>query len=170
MSWVPDHALELSFTETSASVVTRAWDALLTAVLPSQAEHKSMTNAPHLTLVAAAPIESSVLRLARTTVLPLLPCELPVVGLVVFGTGARVTLAYLIEPPPALVAGVADLRAAVPSVRHPVWTPHVTLARRVPRASLSEAVAALPAMPESLGADRLRWWDPTQNLIETLGG
>ena len=50
-------------------------------------------------------------------------------GLVLFGEGARVTVAHLVEPDSTLAAATAGLRQRVPDLRHPVWSPHVTLAR-----------------------------------------
>lgn len=164
---MPDHALELSFDTDSHAAVEAQWQALADAGLPSQAEHRSMTNAPHLTLVAASPISHGVLAPARDLVLPLLPATLAVRGLVVLGEGPRVTLAHLVEPDEALAEATARLRALVPWVRHAVWTPHVTLARRLPRHRLAEALAALDANRiRRLTATRLRWWDPDLGTIE----
>lgn len=165
---MPDQALELSFAEADERAIREQWSALREAGLPSQAEHRSMTNAPHLTLVAARQIPEPVVRVAaeRTSV----PTELTVRGLVIFGEGSRVTLAHLVEPSPGLAQVVAELRAGVPELRHPVWTPHVTLARRVPRTRVADAVAVLTGCPpiRSLTANRLRWWDPAHGSIEEL--
>ena len=167
---MPDHALELSFDPASERDVVAQWEALRAAGLPSQAEHRSMTNAPHLTLAAASPIDPAVVAPAVDLVGPLLPATLSVRGLLVLGTGPRVTLAHLVEPEAALAAAVARLRALVPGLRHPVWTPHVTLARRIPRHRLGEALAVLDGGPpvREIVADRLRWWDPERELIETV--
>lgn len=167
---MPDQALELSFDSPSAGAVVAQWAALKAAGLPSQADHKSMTNAPHLTLVAAVRIDPTVVAVARDEIAPLLPSRLGVRGLVLFGEGPRVTIAHLVEPDQALAAVVALLRPLVPGVRHPVWTPHVTLARRVPRRSLPEALEVLQTTetPRELVCDRLRWWDPEQELIEDI--
>ncbi|MCL3837040.1 2'-5' RNA ligase family protein [Aeromicrobium duanguangcaii] len=167
---MPDQALELSFEPASDAAVVAQWEALKAAGVPSQADHRSMTNAPHLTLVAAVGIGADVLPVAREAIAPLLPARLGVRGLVLFGQGARVTIAHLIEPEPALAAATARIRELVPSVRHPVWTPHVTLARRVPRRLLPAALDVLDSTeaPGELICDRLRWWDPAQDLIETI--
>lgn len=169
---MPDHALELSFDAASTTAVEAQWAALREAGLPSQADHRAMTNAPHLTLVAAAPIDTAVVAPAVELVGPLLPARLSVRGLLVLGHGARVTLAHLVEPDAAVAAATAQLRALVPGLRHPVWTPHVTLARRVPRRRVAEAleVLATAAPVRELVADRLRWWDPDLNVVETVSG
>lgn len=167
---MPDHALELSFDDASAQAVIAQWEALKAAGLPSQADHRSMTNAPHLTLVAAVGIAPAVVPVAVERVQPLLPAQIHLRGLVLLGTGPRVSIAHLAEPDAALAAVVADLRARVPHVRHPVWTPHVTLARRVPRRLLPVALEVLGAAapPRVLIADRLRWWDPDSGVVEDV--
>lgn len=127
-----------------------------------------MSNAPHLTLVAARAISAAVVdRAAGTTILP---AELILRGLVLFGEGPRVTIAHLIEPDLELATLVTHLRRGVPQLRHPVWTPHVTLARRVPRARVGAALEVLYGCDpvRSVTATRLRWWDPVQHLIDDV--
>lgn len=167
---VPDQALELSFDVASAGAVVAQWAALRDAGLPSQADHKSMTNAPHATVVAAVEIDPEVVSVARDAVAPLLPARIEVRGLVLFGQGPRFTIAHLVEPERELAAVVARLRERVPALRHPVWTPHVTLARRVPQRLLPTAFEVLRSAetPRELIADRLRWWDPALELIEDV--
>lgn len=169
---MPDHALELSFDEESTAAVVGQWEALRSAGLPSQADHRSMTNAPHVTLVAASPVDSSVVAPAVDLVAPLLPARIEVRGLLVLGHGPRVTLAHLVEPSASLAEATARLRDLVPGLRHPVWTPHVTLARRLPRHRLGEALDVLGAVPpmREVVADRLRWWDPVAGVVETVAG
>lgn len=169
---VPDFALELSFNPESTAAVVAQWEALKAAGLPSQADHRSMTNAPHLTLVAATRVPESAVTTAREVVGPLLPTGIAARGLVLFGQGARVTVAHLVEPDAVLAAAVARVRTLVPDLRHPVWTPHVTLARRVPRTLLPEVIDVLHATEaaDELTCDRLRWWDPEQGTIEDVAG
>ena len=168
-----DCALELSFDERSATAVEDQWRALRFLGLPSQLDHRGMTNAPHLSLVVASAIPDDVVARAREFFAAALPIRLDVRGLIAFGAGSRVTLAHLAEPPRAVVDEVTALRQASPRVRHPVWTPHVTLGRRIPRDRLGEATAAVDARggepaPDVLVADRLRWWDPATATIDVL--
>ncbi|WP_110182730.1 2'-5' RNA ligase family protein [Nocardioides solisilvae] len=169
---MPDHALELSFDPDSTAAVVAQWEALRAAGLPSQADHRSMTNAPHLTVVAAAGIERAVVEEACDLVGPLLPSRVELRGLLVLGQGTRVTLAHLAEPDDATARAAARLRDRVPGVRHPVWTPHVTLARRVPRHLLPRALEVLDDAPgpRTLVCDRLRWWDPDAGVVEDVAG
>lgn len=167
---MPDHALELSFDDESASAVVVQWEALRAAGIPSQADHRSMTNAPHLTIAAAEGIDPAVVPVAADLVRPLLPAAVQVRGLLLLGDGPRVTIAHLVEPDAAMAEVAARVRSRVPHVRHPVWTPHVTLARRVPRRLLASALEVLAATrtPRTLTCDRLRWWDPDQQLIQDV--
>lgn len=169
---VPDHAFELSFTAASEQAVLDQWVGLQAAGLPSQADHRSMTNAPHLTLVAASPIATDLVEVATGLVAPLLPCRLVLRGLVLLGNGPRVSVAHLVEPPAELAEATARLRAMVPALRHPVWLPHLTLARRVPRRRVPEALDVLAGIPgpEVLVADRLRWWDPVAGTVDDVVG
>lgn len=169
---MPDHALELSFDPDSDAAVVAQWQALREAGLPSQADHRSMTNAPHVTLAAASPVDPAVVAPAVEVVAPLLPARIEVRGLLVLGHGPRVTLAHLVEPDAALADATTRLRGLVPGLRHPVWTPHVTLARRLPRHRLGEALEVLGAVPplREVVADRLRWWDPVAGIVETVAG
>lgn len=164
---MPDFALELSLDAASDAAITSQWHALQEAGLPSQADHKGMTNAPHVTLVAAPLLARELGDVAVAAIV--LPATLTVRGLVLFGE-SRVTIAHLVEPTPALFAATIALRAQVPDLRHPAWTPHVTLARRVPRSKVAAALGVLaetPA-PRTLIADRLRWWDPVTGEIEQV--
>lgn len=165
---MPDFALELSFDAASDAAITAQWRALQDAGLPSQADHKSMTNAPHITLVAAQELDPELAEVAAAAIS--LPSTFVVRGLVLFGEGTRVTVAHLVEPDSALASAVAGLRDRVPELRHPVWTPHVTLARRVPRTRLAELLEVVNGHPAqtSLTCTTLRWWDPVTGEIEDL--
>ena len=170
-----DFALELSLDAEGESAVVAQWRALRAAGLPSQADHRSMTNAPHVTLVAAAHLGPDARDAGAALVLPLLPAVLVVRGLLVLGEGSRVTLAHLVEPPAALADAVAELRrsSAVRGggpLRHPVWTPHLTLARRMARADVPRALDVLAGVPvPRVVASRLRWWDPVSGIVAELG-
>lgn len=163
-----DYALELSFDAASDAAVGDAWSALQAAAVPSQADNaRGMVNAPHLSLVVAAHLDRAVAEQAAQRVGAMLPVVLRGQGSVVFGRGARVTVAWLVEPPAALTRAVMELREIAPAVRHPVWTPHITLGRRIPRDRVGDALTAAGPGPDEIVATRLRWWDPTSG-IETL--
>lgn len=165
-----DFALELSFDATSEATVREGWEALRWNGIPSQADNlRGMVNEPHLSLLVASDISADVRERACVAFARHIPCELAVRGVVILGEGTRVTLAYLVEPDAEIARIVGELRAATPALRHPVWTPHITLGRRIPREHLGTALAVLEeSRPKTLTADRLRWWDPLAGTIETL--
>ncbi|MBW8172124.1 2'-5' RNA ligase family protein [Ornithinimicrobium sp. Arc0846-15] len=165
---MPDYALELSFDEASDQAVRDQWAALQNAGLPSQADHKGMTNAPHVTVVAAQDIPDKVIEFAGQAFA--LPLALTVRGLVLFGEGPRVTIAHLVEPDREVAALVNEIHSRVPANRYPVWTPHITLARRVPRAKVAHALDVLGASDPlgTITATQLRWWDPVQKVVEDV--
>lgn len=164
-----DFALELSFAADDERALLAVWRALYAAGLPSQADNaRGMVNAPHLTFAVAAHLDDDVRARAQRDVVPVVPARLDVRGAVLLGSGVRVTLAYLVEPERRLAEAVLALRATVPGLRHPVWTPHVTLARRLPRNDVGAALAIAAGGPRTLVVDRVRWWNPTRAVVETL--
>lgn len=166
-----DFALDTDLAPESEAVVLQMWYALAEAGLLSQADNaRGMVNEPHLCFAVAQTIPQDAVRLASARIVPLLPVELAVRGLLVIGEGSRVTLALLAEPPAALADAVLEVRRAVPALRYPVWTPHITLARRLPRAEVGRALGVLEAArPRTLMTGHLRWWDPAVGRPEPLG-
>jgi hypothetical protein len=162
------HALELSPDGAGSDVVRRGWQALRDAGLPSQLDHRGMTNEPHVTVVATPePISTGVAARAVDLLGPLLPLTVRLSGLIVFG-GPRPSLAWTLEMPDQVVAAVLDLRAVTGGHRHEGWLPHVTLARRLRRDEVEAARVALGAGPRELLLASLRHWDPDQGSITRL--
>ncbi|MDR7252228.1 hypothetical protein J2X46_001204 [Nocardioides sp. BE266] len=161
------HAFELLPDAAGQEAVRREWQALHDAGLPSQLEHRGTTNGPHLTLVTAPALGPDDDARAVDLLGPLLPIEVRVAGVALLG-GSRVTVARLVDVPDAVVRAVLDLRREVEDTQHPGWLPHVTLGRRVPRASVPEALAALGHADVVLRLDTLRRWDPDAGTVTTL--
>jgi hypothetical protein len=158
------HAIELLPDEAGLEAVRRDWAALREAGLPSQLDHSGATNAPHLTLLAAPSVAPVVERAGETVPLPV---EVRAAGLVLLG-GERVTVARALDVPDPLLAAVLELRAGVPELPHQGWLPHVTLARRVPRADVQRAVEVLGHADVVLRMVRLRRWDPDAGTVTEL--
>ncbi|CAA9388127.1 MAG: hypothetical protein AVDCRST_MAG32-2041 [uncultured Nocardioides sp.] len=163
------HAIELLPDEAGQDLVRRDWEALRDAGLPSQLDHRGATNAPHVTVVAAPDIGRTGEDVAVERLGPLLPATARTAGLVVLG-GARVTVARLVEVDDAVTAAVAAVRAALPDRQHRSWLPHVTLARRLPRADVQRAVDVLGHDDVVLTLTLLRRWDPGTGSVHTLAG
>jgi hypothetical protein len=161
------HSVELLFDPESEEAIRRDWRALAEAGLPSQANHRSPTNRPHVTLTAGKAIDPAVdaplVDLAAT--LPV-PCR--VGAPIVFGSG-RFTLVRSI----VATADLLRLHAAVDDVcrlhlpdgsyahtRPGQWTAHVTLARRMTGSELAQAFSILSGDHDAIGAfTALRRWD-----------
>lgn len=116
--------------------VRAAWRRLAEAGLPSLAQHRHPTNRPHLTLATVGEFPPGAAA-AIAIALRGLPVRVRLGGLHFFG-GRAGMLAWAVDGGAAL----RDLQAAVWSAldgagRNPlhepgVWTPHISLARRLP--------------------------------------
>lgn len=161
------HALELLPDDAGCDVVRRDWQALRDAGLPSQLDHRGVTNSPHVTVLAAPALRAEDEERAVELVAALLPMQVRPAGVALLG-GARVSLVRLVDVPDALVRAVLDLRAAVPDVQHVGWLPHVTLARRLDRADVPAALEAVGHEDAVITLDSLRRWDPEAGIVTTL--
>jgi 2'-5' RNA ligase superfamily len=148
--------------------VRASWAALREAGLPSQLDHRGTSNAVHLTLVAAPTIPEVAVEAARRVLVPRLPLRVRVSGLLVLG-GSRVTLARAVDVDDAAVDAVLRVRSLVPGRHHPGWLPHVTLARRVPRERVQDAVDVLGWDDTVLSLVELRRWDPDAGAVTPVG-
>ena len=141
-----------------------SWAALREAGLPSQHDHRGATNAVHLTIVSAPDLPEAAVEEARQVLGPLLPLRVRVSGVLLLG-GSRVTIARAVDVDDTAVAAVLRLRALVPDRQHPGWLPHLTLARRVPRERVQEALDVLGWDDEVLTLTELRRWDPDAGVV-----
>jgi hypothetical protein len=159
------HAFELVPDEAGREAVLRDWQALKDASLPSQLDHRGSTNTPHVTVVAAPRLPSD--ERAVELLAPLLPVRVRAAGILLLG-GPRVTVARAVDVDDAVVAAVLTLRAGVPDPQHRGWLPHVTLGRRLPRASAAAALDVLGWADTELVLTGLRRWDPEAGTVTTL--
>jgi hypothetical protein len=161
------HALELVPDEAGRSALLDDWQALRDAGLPSQLDHRGASNAPHVTLVAAPLLPQEAIDVAEVRLGGLLPVAARLSGLLLLG-GERVTVARAVDVDDAVLRRVLAVRAQVPD-RHPAgWLPHVTLARRVPRADVARALEVLGHGGGELVLAGLRRWDPELGAVTTL--
>ena len=165
-------ALEAVLDPTSDAEVRACWAALDEAGLPSQAQHRGETNAPHVTLVGASMISAAHVAVARTLLAPNLPAEMATAGWVLFGTGRRYTLALLGSVQASLVSAVEVLAGAVGAPRAGAWVPHVTVATRIGAGQFEQAMEVLDGAglrPERLVLNGIRHWDPVTRTVVPLG-
>ena len=142
------HSIELLLDPDSDAMVRRMWAALLSDDLPSQGAHRSNSNRPHITLIAATRIDTGVDAEVRGLE-DRFPLSVDVGATVVF-RGRRSTVARLVVASRELLALHRDLHdLAAPFVDGGVvdhctpdhWTPHLTVARRVPDDQLGRCIA-----------------------------
>jgi hypothetical protein len=161
------HAYELLPDEAGRDAVLRDWQALRDAGLPSQLDHKGMTNTPHVTVLTAATLDEEHDDGAVASLSAVMPVEARASGLALLG-GSRVSVVRLLDVPDELTTAVLHLRAQVPNIQHPGWLPHVTLARRVPRSQVPTALRILGHGDVPLRMATLRRWDPDADTVRTL--
>lgn len=163
----PLQSLELLLDDEADALARGLWDRLAEAGIPSQAQHRAASNAPHVTLVAARSI-------ALPAAAPPLPVPLVLGSPVVLGSGPSRALALLVVPTTRLLAVHDGLWAtttpegATPFSAPGRWTPHVTLARRVPLDLLGPALATLDGAEVTASAIGLRHWDPVTRTVTPL--
>ena len=157
------HSVELLFDLDTEAVIRRAWDDLRDAGIAAQPPAAR----PHATLCVAQQIDEAVLA-ALAGVVDRLAFPVRLGATLVFGRSAGI-LARLVVPSRDLIdlhAEVCRLSAPhprpgpMPHTEPGDWTPHVTLARRVPPDRLARAlgIAGRPA-EISATAIGLRLWN-----------
>ncbi|WZH37494.1 MAG: 2'-5' RNA ligase family protein [Microbacterium enclense] len=168
-------SLELTFDEASDGAVRQEWEALRLAGLPSQADHTGASNRPHVTLL----VRSSLERFDGASVEGYLPMPLTLGAPILFGTRRTRVLARSIVPSAALLhfhAAVHQQAGSRDEGDHTApgaWTPHVTLARRIPIDRLGaalEAVAAVGGGELEVRAVQLRRWDAADRRVTRVAG
>lgn len=163
------HALELVPDEEGQELVRRDWRALRDAGLPSQLDHRGLTNAPHVTVVSAPELPEDAVDVARARLGALLPVRARAAGLLLLG-GERLTVARAVDIEDDVVRRALAVRVQVPGRQHVGWLPHVTLARRVDRADAQRAIDVLGHADVELRLTTLRRWDPDRGRVTTIAG
>jgi 2'-5' RNA ligase len=170
--------VELLLDQSAELAVREAWRRLADAGLPSQARHRSPTNAPHVTLAVCpeltAPIRWELAEVAATLPLP-----------------ARFTGVVRFERPTSVLAWGLDYDSALASLHRRVWeavvsdsapetlnpfhepgrwSPHVTLGRtrRVGAFADRRVPELLPTPPLSVRLTTLRSYDTETGALEVL--
>ncbi|MGB5953765.1 MAG: 2'-5' RNA ligase family protein [Ornithinimicrobium sp.] len=142
-------SVELLLDPATSQGVVEQWEALAAADLPSQSQHKGSTNAPHITIGLASAIdqhaESALSQIPRS-----LPLAVHLGPIVLFEGKNTAVLARMVHVSAQLLevheAVSTALRRCPGQVEHLAighWVPHVTLARRIKRQSISEALTVL---------------------------
>ncbi|MDQ0736473.1 2'-5' RNA ligase family protein [Arthrobacter agilis] len=170
-------SVELLLGPASESFLLEDWAALEAAGLPNQSQHQSFSNAPHITLAAAARIDdrydAGLASAAEGDAL-----QLVTAGFLVFPTRRKFVLARQVVADTVLtdlhhrvwlaLDGVPD---AVPTTVRGAWTPHITLGHGLTADQLTSALGILRnGPPEQLHTGIVRRWDAQAKRLVLLGG
>jgi hypothetical protein len=104
---------------------------------------------------------------ARARLRGMLPVTATARGLLLLG-GEKVTVALGVDLDDDVVRRVLAVRVQVPDRAHRGWLPHVTLARRVPRADVGRALEVVGSPEIELRLTEVRRWDPDRGHVTTL--
>ncbi len=142
------------------------WAELEAHGMPNQGRHRGASNRPHITMVVAATMDAALDQRFRAAV-GALPLPIRIGELTCFGSGPFV-LVRLVELTPdllacqAAVADVVGIDNLGPLSRPEVWTPHLTLARRLGATHVEEAMNRLENLDLASGpasVTGVRRWD-----------
>jgi 2'-5' RNA ligase len=162
-------SIELTFDESLDRLIRNDWARLADAGLPSLASHTAPSNRPHITLAAgnALTVDSLLQDLHAR-----LPIDVRFSGVVVFPSPqGKFVLARLVVMSRALLelhAGVhRRCTGTFVNTRPDAWTPHVTLARRIPGHLLGAAMESVDARAEGHCIEA-RLWDSSTRTVTAL--
>lgn len=163
------HSVELTFEESTDSLIRTDWARPAEAGLPSLATHSSPSNRPHITLAAGDTLQIGP---GAQDLWGRLPINVRFSGLVLFPAGpGKYALARLVVPSDGLLELHRRLHqqctGAFANTLPDAWTPHVTLTRRIPGQLPGTALETLDVRAEGRCTDaRLR--DSTTRTITSL--
>lgn len=168
-------SLEIVFDDEADAAIRAEWAALAAAGLPSQARHTGESNRPHATLLVRP--ELGVLDGRPLTAV--LPLDLSLGAPVLFGSGRSRVIARSVVPSSALLRLHESVHALAGEggdgdhTRPGRWTPHVTLARRVPLDRIGDALSVLAesgAVEIRARAVAIRRWETATRTVSHLAG
>ncbi|WP_433622399.1 2'-5' RNA ligase family protein [Nocardia sp. CA-120079] len=140
-------SVELLLDDVADAEIRRQWQLLVDAGIPSLAGKQTETNRPHITVAVARQIWPRIDHALDQLTFRPIPIRLG--GVLVFGARNPI-LVRSVVPSEHLLAlqrrifAVVSPCPGIPSnVQPDEWTPHITLARRVPTQHLGEAIHAV---------------------------
>ena len=162
------HAYELLPDDAGRDAVLADWQALRDAGCRSQLDHKGTTDSPHVTVAPPRRSGRTQDALAVRRLGPALPVEVRTSGIALLG-GSRVSVVRLLDVPDDLVRAVLALRSDVPRPSAPgLAAARHRSARRIARADVVAALAALRSETRSPALHELRRWDPDAGTVRTI--
>ncbi|MEV6391016.1 2'-5' RNA ligase family protein [Nocardia xishanensis] len=167
-------SVELLVDDAAEAEIRRQWTLLAEAGLPSVTAKAIETHRPHITIAVARQIWPRIDSALDQLIFRPFPVRLG--GVLVFGARHPI-LVRLVVPTEQLLTlqrRVYDIVSPCPgapaNLRPDAWTPHITLARRVPVRQLGEAVHAVAAdrdFPATIAG--IRRWDGDQRREWPVG-
>lgn len=160
------NTLEALIDERAEARIRLEWAELEAHRLPNQGRHRGASNRPHITMAVATTIAAELESPLRAAVGEL-PLPIEVGELTCFGRGPFVLVRLVVVTPELLsrqsaVAAVIGVDNLKPLLRPEVWTPHITLARRL-TADQAEAATNRLDIPDLAGGPAtvtgVRRWD-----------
>jgi len=156
-------SVELTLDGAADAAVRGEWGRLAAAGLPSQAHHLAPSNRPHVTLAAPSSIDPACEPSLRAAAEGLLPLDVRLGAVAVFGRGPFVLVRVVVTNPTllalhALVSGIVGTPDGT-NMSPGRWTPHVTLARRIAGHQVPDALAALDGGELHARCVAVRRWD-----------
>jgi 2'-5' RNA ligase len=156
-------SVELVLDERGDAAVRAQWRRLAEAGLPSMAHHRSASNRPHVTLAALPAVDDAVEPDLRRTCHGSLPLTVVLGAPAVFGPDPYVLVRVVVATTALLDLHrrVAELVGTPAGTNQSpgAWTPHVTLARRVPGHRLAQALEAAFSREVTVTLPAARRWD-----------
>ena len=122
---------------------------------------------PRMLIRLSADLPEDALDVATVRLGGMLPIRARAAGLLLLG-GERLTVARAYDLEDDVVRRVLAVRVQVPDRRHVGWLPHVTLARRLDRATAQRAVDALGYADVEITFTALRQWDPESRSVRVV--
>ncbi|WIM68526.1 2'-5' RNA ligase family protein [Corynebacterium breve] len=162
----PDNIL-LRLPEEQDAYIRQVFAELHARGLPQQ------NQTPHITVTFSPRMDQVVVDKAKELLPALMPSTMARVGVVVFGTKSKQTIAWLLEADPLLEEAARELSALNPDGRGRRWTPHLTVGLRIPRGIVPEYMKALDEVTsghfKEVTAERAVLWRPNIQELTELG-
>lgn len=143
-------SVELTLDPVTDAAIRTEWGLLAAAGLPSQANHHSESNRPHVTLLARSALSGPQEAALRVTARGAVPLGIRLGAPLVFGGPRFVLVRALVLDTPLLELHRSLYDAAGPDPAPMAvqtspgrWVPHVTLGRRLTGAQVGEALGLL---------------------------
>lgn len=120
---------------------------------------------PHISVTFAPTMQPRVVGEAAVILPSVLPAVFRRVGVVVFGTKSKQSIAWLLEGPEEVEQAARRLSAMNPEGRGDRWVPHLTMGLRIPKALVPDYIASLASVTSphfnDIAVERAAFYQPS---------